>query len=224
MMILYNKYRVILIIDAAFLFCIYYQELKMRCILHITLSDVATMQAGQTKLGTLKLNDGGNLFAVRVQDIGQDLNIESLIKIQNDNIDANHYLQSGDILVRARGKDFKCSVVQNVTTLPMIAISPIIIVRVKPDLVLPEYLAYEINRNKSQAWLNNEAMGTYMPSINNQSLGRLPVSIPPIALQHIIVNILKSKSKEQLLVTRLTQLRHKLIQAQIKQRIQHYAK
>jgi len=69
--------------------------------------------------------------------------------------------------------------------------------------VLPEYIAWYLNRPTTRNLLESMAQGTSLPTINIRDLGDLEIPIPPLDVQQKIAQIVYLLQQERILSLRL---------------------
>lgn len=79
-----------------------------------------------------------------------------------------------------------------------------------PEAVLPEYLAWYMNREPAQAFYEAFRRGSTTTRISRESLGRLEVPVPPEETQREIAETSRLVQKERELLTRWVEKRSEL--------------
>ncbi|TCP38779.1 hypothetical protein EV662_11713 [Rhodovulum marinum] len=77
-----------------------------------------------------------------------------------------------------------------------VALLPLIILRANKDLVLPDFLAWLINQPEAQRYLDSCARGTKLRMIPRDCLDKMPVSIPDLVTQKLVVEVSRLAAKE----------------------------
>ena len=122
-----------------------------------------------------------------------------------------HFLQVGDVLVASKGYNLFAIDYKGIIK-PAVASSMFIVLRLFDANVLPEYLAWYINQPKIQSVLSEKSKGTDMPSITKSDIGELPIFIPAIAKQKMILEIQELMNKEHKIIDTIKELREKQTQ------------
>lgn len=99
---------------------------------------------------------------------------------------ARHYLAEGDVLLPRRG-DFSRYAYVGEAYVGWMCGTGCLRWRLRNPLLDNAYLALWLGTEKAQGYLNDSAVGTIMPNLNQKILNALPVTLPPIAEQHAIV-------------------------------------
>ncbi len=119
-------------------------------------------------------------------------------------------LKSDDILLMARGTR---NVATLLTNLPehTVAAASFFIVRIKENLVLPEYLVWYLNQKPVQEYLLRESgSGVHMRVIRRQVLEQTEIPLPPIDTQRHIALVIAAMKEEQVLLSKLAEKRQSL--------------
>ena len=121
-----------------------------------------------------------------------------------------HILQEDDILLMARGTNFRAALLKEYDLdIPSIASPNVLVIRCGENL-LPEVLVSFINSRHGQALMDEISIGSTVRSLSIASLKNLEISVPDIERQKLITSIfyanievltLLDKLKEQQLIT-----------------------
>jgi len=126
-----------------------------------------------------------------------------------------HFLQTGDVLVAAKGYDHFAVAYKGIVK-PAVASSMFMVLRIKDrKRILPEYLAWFINHPSTQTILSGNSKGTSIPSLSKTDIGDLELTIPSIQKQECILNIQALRQRETMIQQQITQLREQYIQQSI---------
>lgn len=176
------------------------------------IQDIATLQTGLfakplaigevVYLQSKHFDEQGNLSATLHPDLSMEV------------FSQKHLLRAGDVLFAAKGtKNF--AAVYEAHNLPAVASTSFFVIRVFDSKVHPEYLAWFLNNQSTQASLKAQAMGTSIPSISKVVLEELEIPVPTIEKQKSVVAISKLRWQEKSIHAKLESLRDKKIQTQI---------
>lgn len=69
--------------------------------------------------------------------------------------------------------------------------------------ILPEFLAWQMNQRAAQDYFQREATGSYILNIRRSALEQLPISVPPLREQELIVAYWRAAQRERLTLERL---------------------
>jgi restriction endonuclease S subunit len=76
-------------------------------------------------------------------------------------------------------------------------------------LALPEFLAWQMNLPHAQRYFAQSATGSYITSIRRQVLETLPLLIPSLDRQRLLVSLAKAARREKLLIEKLMENRQR---------------
>ncbi len=86
----------------------------------------------------------------------------------------------------------------------------------------PAYLAWYINQKPAQRYLEENATGTNVRIITKEALGRLPVTVPPLAKQRKIAEVYFLSLREKRLMDEIQTKRGQLVELALLQSIHPY--
>ena len=93
-----------------------------------------------------------------------------------------------------------------------IAASYFYILRPKPDIILPHYLAWYINQIPAQNYIRSQIRGSYMQIIPKAEFELLEIEIPVISIQRCIIEFEHLRRREESLLAKLIDARQLLVQ------------
>lgn len=131
-----------------------------------------------------------------------------------EDVSEKHILKDGDVLFAAKGTKNFAAVYEN-RNMAAVASTSFFVIRITENQVLPEYLAWYLNNQSTQALLKGKATGTAMPSISKHVLENLEIPVPSIQTQKTILEIHQLRIREKALKQDIETLREKQIQQQI---------
>lgn len=132
------------------------------------------------------------IHLVNVKDIqGGKINAEKVEIVnvkETDALDRNR-LEVGDLVVTAKGQNFKAAVADK--TVEGYVISANLIALKLNDRVDPELVAAYLNAPAGQREINSRAAGGIVKGLNCKGLLEIPIPVPPVDKQDQLVNYLK---------------------------------
>lgn len=191
--------------------------MKLRSeILNKRLKNIAEIYSGH--LIPRKVNDdpNGNVRYIQMKDIDVECNVDvsklSRVFIKKS-IDGKCLLKN-DILFKAKSNsNFACVIKKNFDNL--IASAHFFTIRIKSNIIVPEYLAWFINQKNTQRFLKINSSGSTISVVTKKQLGELKVSIPSINNQEKIIKLDNLRKKEKELETKISELRRKIYNQKI---------
>jgi len=118
-----------------------------------------------------------------------------------------HLLQPGDILFAVKGYN-NFAVQYQSHMAKAVASSVFIVIRIKDARVInPDYLQWYLNHPQTKAWCRRQSRGTDLPSLTQESLENLELTIPSLQRQRSVVEMNALMKKAQGLQRRIDSLR-----------------
>ena len=152
------------------------------------IGEVCTIQTGYTARGRLQPAPRGGLPAIQLGDFSQDGRIapDRLTRVDFDGKPDKFLVGPGDVLFRSRGEKNVAVALDDRFVERAVAVLPIFVLRPKPDVILPEYLAWTINQTPSQRYFDRIAARTTIRMVPRSSLETLEIQVPSLELQREI--------------------------------------
>jgi restriction endonuclease S subunit len=177
------------------------------------LPDVCTIHSGYTARGRLEGTDDGGVLTIQLGDISADgiIHPERLTRVQLEGLPDRYFVRAGDVVFRSRGERNTASVLDNRLREPALAVLPLLVLRPKIDVVMPEFLAWAINQPPAQRHFDLAARGTNIRMIPRSSLDDLNLEIPDIGTQEKIVAIDALAEQERALALLVAETRRKML-------------
>lgn len=177
------------------------------------LPDVCTIHSGYTARGRLEDADDGGVLTIQLGDISADgiIHPERLTRVQLEGLPDRYFVRTGDVVFRSRGERNTASVLDDRLREPALAVLPLLVLRPKIDVVMPEYLAWAINQPPAQRHFDLAARGTNIRMIPRSSLDDLNLEIPDIETQAKIVAIDALAEQERALALLVAERRRRML-------------
>ena len=138
------------------------------------------------------------------------LDLSDVAEVQLEEVSPRFFLGNGDVLFCARGtRNQAAACVADVDR--VVVGSQFFILRVAGGAVLPEYLAWYINQQPAQRYLNERTAGSHVRMILRDDLLDLPVAVPTLKVQRQILELHRLQIEEQRLLVQLGQKRQQLM-------------
>lgn len=120
-------------------------------------------------------------------------------------------LKNGYILFPSKGVNHHSAVVRNLEG-EAIASHSFFVIKLKDnDTIIPEYVAWYLNQDKTQAILKQSEVGVTVPSIPRKALEEIDIFLPPLNVQQLIVETVNLMVQEQALTYKLLEQKELLI-------------
>jgi restriction endonuclease S subunit len=180
--------------------------------LKILLKNITIIQTGLFA----KPSGAGELVYLQSRHFDENgqLNAELYPDLPAKDISEKHILKDGDVIFAAKGTRNFATVFENHNE-PSVASTSFFVLRISYNKVLPQYLAWFLNNQATQALLKTQAIGTAIPSISKQVLENLEISVPDMERQQVILQIAELRNREKSLKQKIELLREKQIQQQL---------
>jgi len=174
---------------------------------NITLADVCDIQSGYTSRSALIEDEFGGAPAVQLGDLRGDIEVPlaSASRFRLEGKLDRYLVSPGDILFRSRGDNNTAVIAAGDAGDQAIALLPLVILRAHADVVLPEFLMWLINQPEAQRYLNSCARGTKLRMIPRDCLDKLPINIPDLATQRLVIEVSRLAAREASLLRELAQ-------------------
>ncbi|MBI9061827.1 MAG: restriction endonuclease subunit S [Marinilabiliaceae bacterium] len=159
----------------------------------------------------------GDVYYLQARDFDEQRKLKVGLNpnISGSNSVSKHLLQKGNLLIAAKAGDFFAAVYHDEVT-PAVASSMFLVLReVKQQVILPQFLAWQINHPKVQKQLTAGAKGTNLLSINKSTVGELELLVPTMDKQKAILHFEQLRNRERQLSDRITALKDKVIDQKI---------
>lgn len=185
------------------------------------LDDLAEVRMGYSFRSRVEPLAAGDVAVIQMKDIDESnlVHVEGLVRVQMPDLKGHHLVRPGDLLFRSRGSTNSAALVGADLGRAVLA-APMLLIRPTADALDPAYLQWFINHPATQADLASQAAGTAVKMIGAAALAALPVTVPPLATQHRIVEAARLAARESALLDRLKERRRALIDSQLLRRAQ----
>lgn len=180
-----------------------------------TLGALAEIKAGYQHRPADELAEKGDYLLIQQKDIlpdRTDIHYAEAARIAPKRKHTRQLLQDGDVVFMNKGHaPFGCAVRE--LPEPAIASSAFFILSPDTTHILPEYLAWALNREHTRHELFSAAgIGTAMPIIHRKALERQPIPVPPMETQHTIAELYRLAAMEKDLLLQLAEQKTRLVQ------------
>ncbi len=179
--------------------------------MHKPLHTIASVRAGRTFRIKIMTDPHGGIPVLQIKDLKDraTLSAERLPRINSRGTKVTANVQPGDIVLPARGEYYNASILQGNES--VVATSQLFVVHRTSTDVTSAYLSWYLNQAAAQQYFLTHRSGTSIPMLSKQSLGALPITVPPLATQHKIVSIQRCWELEQRLTKQLLNNREHML-------------
>jgi hypothetical protein len=158
----------------------------------------------------------GNVFLMQLGDLNTDgtVQTDSMIPTHYESLFEKFIVKPGDIVFRGRGAGIVAAVLPE-TEWPVVAASPLMIIRPDIQKVDPHYLVWALTNDQAHRYYAEHARGSNIVGIGKRDLDQLAIDLPPMATQKKIGQLKNLETEEQQLLTRYLKAKGKLVEALI---------
>jgi len=177
------------------------------------LNELTTIFSGHLFRFKIENSPFGKYRVIQMRNINNDytINYAGLPRVEINSIRNEQIINKNDIVFRCRGNNNFASII-DCEIENIIADTHFLIIRIKSNIISPEYLAWYLNQKPAQMYFLKNAQGTVIPLITAKILGSLEVTIPDLQTQNKIVELSKISIKEQELAQTIQRKRKLLIE------------
>lgn len=185
----------------------------------LSLADLTDIHPGYPFRGKLPLNASGDAHVVQfrhvfVGEVLHDKDGRTLDRVNLPGRKRPSYLQPGDVIFMAKGPRNDSTMIGDVPH-NTVCTPNFYHIRIKQEIhdLIPEFLTWQLNHVDAQRYFSMCSQGTAAPSITKLQLSYLPIVIPPIKRQKLMVNLAYAATLEQQLLSQLIENRQRMIDA-----------
>lgn len=180
-----------------------------------SLFDVAAISAGYPLRGAVDELEHGEVAIVQMRNVDADSGV-SWSEVQRVALPSKRpptFLAAGDIIFTTRGARNFALALDSVAG-EAVCSPHFFVIRVN-DLrrIEPKFLAWQINQRAAQEYFQREATGSHILNIRREVIEALPVAIPPVETQHLIIALADAARAERTALTRLIDNRNQQLEA-----------
>ncbi len=172
---------------------------------------VAHISLGYPFRGAVESTPTGEVSVVQIKNVGVETGVDWAGATRTDLKGRRdpEWLSAGDILFSARGHRNVAVCLANPP--PKAVCSPyFFLIRIREGKpVLPEFLAWQMNVPQTQRYLAQSATGSLIKSIRRDALEKLPLRIPALEQQRLLVRLSRAALREKELLQQLIESRQR---------------
>lgn len=177
------------------------------------LIDFAEITAGYPFREVITEDKSSDIVAIQMKNITKDNDVIwnecTRTKIQKS--DYSKFLQKSDILFSARGNNNNAVLINEIPeNVKVIAAPQFFIIRIKnqnnksqffpPEILMPEFLTWQLNQRECQNYFKKEAEGSVTKSIRRSVFENTPITLLTVEKQKQIVAMANTLEKENQLL------------------------
>lgn len=176
------------------------------------LNALAMIRTGHHFRERIEPEKEGNIRVIQSKDFaeGPSVDISSLVPVVLESPKEDLIVQPGDIILRTRGGINYPAAIINAIAFEALPVFPLLLIRIHSKEILPGYLAWYLNQSSAQKILQEEAKGTFIPTVSKTVLSKLPIPVPSLKAQKDIVALSQLISEENQLLMKIAAKRQGL--------------
>ena len=155
--------------------------------------DLATVFTGHTLRGRMENDPNGDCAIIQAKDLTTNGTVKfrnSPYKIILKQVPPAQLLQKGDILLLSKGTNNK-ALLYDAAFPHAAATSAFTILRITNNQVKPAFLAWYINSPQAQEYFSTQRAGTTTLNLSKRAIEELPVPVPPLLKQELMIKLVK---------------------------------
>jgi len=171
----------------------------------VPLTSISSLRAGVQFRGEAPYSASGSIHLLQVRDAKSSSSIEDheLQSLSDDAVKPSDFLKLGDIVIRSKGKHHPAVLIE--PELPQTVASGYCLI-ISPQKIHPAFLAWYLNQEPAQQYMDQHAIGTVIPVLNKKTLGEMSVPLPDLKTQERIAEIFTLQLQEGRIAKNLQQL------------------
>ena len=181
-----------------------------------TIVEIFSVRAGHPFRGGVAASHGGDVSVIQMRDVSADGTVAwaALTRTVLSGARQPDWLRDGDVLFAARGGRNYAICLSDVP--PRTVCAPYFFVlrpKAPTAQVLPAYLAWYINSGPSRRYLAGNAEGTDQLSIRRTVLEAMPLALPSLERQRLLVSLAEAATDERRCLEALIRSRERQLDA-----------
>jgi hypothetical protein len=168
------------------------------------LHELAAISAGYPFRGKIDALPEGNVAVIQMRNADPDAGIDwdALSHVELPRASEKSHLRAGDIILSTRGgRNFPYLITE--CSRPAVCSPHFFVIRVQAGEILPEFLVWQMRQKPCQDHFATGATGSYILNLTRDVVAGLPVVVPPLETQHLIVGMDAAAKAERALLTQL---------------------
>jgi hypothetical protein len=157
---------------------------------------------------------------IQGRDVAGEVNWETVVHFKPERDASRFIVQDGDVVLPNRGGRPSSAVLRSVPPLT-VATGSFFVLRPREGALLPEYLAWYLNQQPAQEYLQSRIRGTYIAMFSKADLEEMKIPVPPMRIQETIGRLAALRRHEQELIRQVEAKRDALLQAICLRAIDH---
>lgn len=162
----------------------------------VTLGDIsANIQTGPfgSQLHQSDYSEEGTPVVMPKDLVNGHISEASIARVSDDHVNrlSRHKIEIGDILYSRRGDVGRCAFATDLEQ-GWLCGTGCLRVTIDRSKAIPKFVFYQLQKAETVGWVEKHAVGATMLNLNTSILGSVPIEIPSIEEQQVIVDILSA--------------------------------
>lgn len=172
------------------------------------------MSAGFPFRGAIDALEAGDVAVIQMRNVeGEPIDWASLARVALPTKRAPDFLASGDVIFTTRGRRNFALALDDVPGPAVCSPHFFVMQSREPDKLLPAFLAWQINQKPAQEYLQQAATGSHILNITRAAIEGLPLALPPVDVQHALLELASAARHERGLLNALIDNRQRQLDA-----------
>ena len=162
----------------------------------VTLGDISSnIQTGPfgSQLHQSDYSEEGTPVVMPKDLVNGHISEASIARVSEEHVNrlSRHKIEAGDILYSRRGDVGRCAFATDVEQ-GWLCGTGCLRVTIDGNKAIPKFVFYQLQKAETVGWVEKHAVGATMLNLNTSILSSLPIEIPSIEEQQVIVNMLST--------------------------------
>lgn len=180
--------------------------MKNDAIFYISLKEIAKVSAGYPLRGSAEALSAGKISLIQLKNADPDTDIDwdAVNQVELPTNRTPKWLTSNDVIFSARGIKNYAYAMTDAPEKTVCSPHFFVLSAMDSQKILPEFLAWQINQRPAQNYLRRVSDGTQAVSnIKRQSIEEMPLALPSVRQQTLIIKFWQAAQKERAALTNL---------------------
>lgn len=171
------------------------------------LKQIAQIRAGHAFRGRIEDIPGAAVRVIQMKDVDTErgINWTGLVATGLAGRKQPDWLKTGDLLFAARGNRYFAILLEDVPFDTVLSPHFFHLTVKREAKVLPGFLAWQINQEPIQHYLQKSSHGSMIQAIGRQVLDNMPIAIPPLQQQEAVIALNNTWRQELRVMAALTE-------------------
>lgn len=185
----------------------------------VRLKDLTEIQSGYPFRGAVVAGPPQcGVAVVQMRDLGEELvpDLREVVWSDRIAVKPTHLVKVGDVLFRGRG-NVPAGYCLRELPAQCIAAAPLLQLRLRSNVLLPEFLAWYLRQETAQSYFEGNAQGSAMRMVGIDVLENLMIPVIPLEKQQKIIELVELSERERELAQKLIVLKSVYINKTVNQ-------